>query len=281
MFSTPKNTAIPTYTFGSIMVSVSKGEYRYGFNGKETDNEIKGSGNGVDFSERMHDTRLGRWLSMDPKFTKYPGFSPYNYCANAPFIIIDKYGEDLIVFGSDQSFQKFKAVLESQFHGLIEIKRDENNKVIMHVRETEALASGSIGVDKQVITNIIEAQKKKEAFIQLDKIISDNCITNVNLVDDDPSVKGGRFRGGELGGSAQTIDVGDAYIRKDWTFANGAGAIIHELVEAHQDQVVNGSKNVKDEIEFNKEFLKNHIPALEAQAKVSGFDKQINQKRRR
>jgi hypothetical protein len=216
---------------------------------------------------------------MDPKFTKYPGFSPYNYCANTPFIIIDKYGEDLIVFGSDQSFLKFKAVLESQFHGLIEIKRDENNKVIMHVRETEALASGSIGVDKQVITNIIEAQKKKEAFIQLDKIISDNCITNVNLVDDDPYVKGGCFRECEIEGSTQIIDVGDAYIRKDWTFANGAGAIIHELVEAHEDQVVNGSKNVKNEVEFNKEFLKSHIPALEAQAKVSGFDKQINQKR--
>jgi len=31
--------------------------YRYGFNGKENDNEVKGVGNQVDFGERVYDPR--------------------------------------------------------------------------------------------------------------------------------------------------------------------------------------------------------------------------------
>lgn len=53
--------------------------YRFGFNGKENDNEVKGTGNQLDFGARIYDPRLGRWLSLDPLQAKYPGFSPYNY----------------------------------------------------------------------------------------------------------------------------------------------------------------------------------------------------------
>ncbi len=40
--------------------------YRYGFNGKESDDEIKGEGNQQDYGMRIYDTRLGRFLSVDP-----------------------------------------------------------------------------------------------------------------------------------------------------------------------------------------------------------------------
>lgn len=46
------------YTFGSL--------YRYGFNGKENDNEVKGEGNLQDYGMRIYDPRLGRFLSVDP-----------------------------------------------------------------------------------------------------------------------------------------------------------------------------------------------------------------------
>ena len=39
--------------------------YRFGFNGKENDNEVKGAGNSVDFGARIYDSRLGRWMSVD------------------------------------------------------------------------------------------------------------------------------------------------------------------------------------------------------------------------
>lgn len=41
--------------------------YRYGFNGKGNDNEIKGEGNQQDYRMRIYDPRLGRFLSVTPR----------------------------------------------------------------------------------------------------------------------------------------------------------------------------------------------------------------------
>jgi RHS repeat-associated protein len=47
--------------------------YRYGFNGKENDNEAKGEGNQQDYGMRIYDPRLGRFLSMDPLSNLFHG----------------------------------------------------------------------------------------------------------------------------------------------------------------------------------------------------------------
>jgi RHS repeat-associated protein len=44
--------------------------FRYGFNGKENDNEIKGiEGSQQDYGLRIYDSRLGRFLSVDSTFS--------------------------------------------------------------------------------------------------------------------------------------------------------------------------------------------------------------------
>ena len=72
--------------------------YRYGFNGKENDTEVKGTGNTYDFCARILDTRLGRWLSTDPLQAKYPSLSPYNFTANNPVLNIDPDGKIIRVY---------------------------------------------------------------------------------------------------------------------------------------------------------------------------------------
>src|ERR1035437_4255527 len=67
--------------------------YRYGFNGKEKDDEVKGNGNSYDFGSRIYDPRLGRWLSVDPLAQKYPAISPYVFCLNNPMRYIDMDGK--------------------------------------------------------------------------------------------------------------------------------------------------------------------------------------------
>ena len=49
--------------------------YRFSFNGKEKDDEVKGIGNSLDFGARIYDSRLGRWMSLDPMQSKYPSLS--------------------------------------------------------------------------------------------------------------------------------------------------------------------------------------------------------------
>jgi RHS repeat-associated protein len=87
------------YPFGMLQPgrSYNAGKYRYGFNGKENDNEVKGIGNSIDFGDRSYDPRLGRWLSLDPLMAKYPGMSPYNFAAGNPILYIDKDGQDYVV----------------------------------------------------------------------------------------------------------------------------------------------------------------------------------------
>ncbi len=64
----------------------------------EKDNELKGIGNSLDFGARMYDSRLGRWLSVDPFRAKYPALSPYSFAANSPIIFIDHAGETIRLY---------------------------------------------------------------------------------------------------------------------------------------------------------------------------------------
>ena len=68
---------------------VGSASYRYGFNGKENDNEVKGEGNQQDYGMRIYDPRLGRFLSVDPLTKDYPYYTPYQFAGNSPIKFID------------------------------------------------------------------------------------------------------------------------------------------------------------------------------------------------
>lgn len=56
--------------------------YRYGFQGQESDDEIKGAGNSYNYTYRMHDPRIGRFFAVDPLSKDYPWNSPYAFSEN-------------------------------------------------------------------------------------------------------------------------------------------------------------------------------------------------------
>ncbi len=60
----------------------SSSSYRYGFQGQEKDDEIKGEGNSMNYEYRMHDPRIGRFFATDPLFREYPWNSPYAFSEN-------------------------------------------------------------------------------------------------------------------------------------------------------------------------------------------------------
>ncbi len=63
--------------------------YRYGFNGKEKDDDVKGSSAQYDYGFRIYDPRLGKFLSEDPLTESYPWYSPYHFAGNTPIMAID------------------------------------------------------------------------------------------------------------------------------------------------------------------------------------------------
>ncbi len=72
-----------TYT-GSLALN-----YRFGFNGKENDNDVKGEGMQQDYGERIYDPRLARFLSTDLLTQKFPDLTPYQFASNCPIAGID------------------------------------------------------------------------------------------------------------------------------------------------------------------------------------------------
>ena len=60
----------------------SSDKYRYGFQGQEKDDELKGEGNSLNYTFRMHDPRVGRFFAIDPLFKKYAYNSPYAFSEN-------------------------------------------------------------------------------------------------------------------------------------------------------------------------------------------------------
>ncbi|MFN4233855.1 MAG: RHS repeat domain-containing protein [Bacteroidia bacterium] len=67
----------------------SSSDYRYSFNGKEQDNEVSGTGNTINYDARILDTRLGRFLSVDPLTAKFPMLTPYQLSSNNPILNVD------------------------------------------------------------------------------------------------------------------------------------------------------------------------------------------------
>jgi RHS repeat-associated protein len=73
-----------------------EGAYRYGFNGKENDNEVKEEGNQQDYGMRIYDPRLGRFLSVDPLTSEYPWNSTYAFAENDVISNVDLDGLEKI-----------------------------------------------------------------------------------------------------------------------------------------------------------------------------------------
>lgn len=79
------------YPFGSTMPerSFSSNSYRYGFNGKEKDEDISGNGNSYDYGFRIYNPRIAKFLSVDPLAKSYPWYTPYQFAGNKPINCID------------------------------------------------------------------------------------------------------------------------------------------------------------------------------------------------
>jgi len=59
--------------------------YRFGFNGKEEDDETYTQ----DYGFRQYNSDLGRFLSVDPLTKEYPWYAPYQFAGNKPINSID------------------------------------------------------------------------------------------------------------------------------------------------------------------------------------------------
>ena len=102
--------------------------YRYGFQGQESDNEVKGNGNSVNFKYRVHDPRLGRFFAVDPLFKDYPWNSSYAFSEN-------KVIEAIELEGLEKFYVRDKLNTDAQMRAAVKlmIATDVGKQVVLDV----------------------------------------------------------------------------------------------------------------------------------------------------
>ena len=115
--------------------------YRFGFQGQEKDNEIKGIGNSVNYKFSMHNPRVGRFFAVDPLAGKYPYNSTYAFQENKMGLGRELEGLELILDRTSKNGKTYyftyrvKPVNNSgmlndkQFNNLINKRKDFDEKV--------------------------------------------------------------------------------------------------------------------------------------------------------
>jgi len=105
------------YPFGMQMPGRhgSSADYRYGFQGQEMDDEVKGKGNSVNYKYRMHDPRIGRFYALDPLAAQYPHNSPYAFSENRVIDGIELEGKEFLSTKSIYS-NSFQIQKQDQSH---------------------------------------------------------------------------------------------------------------------------------------------------------------------
>ncbi|MES2727910.1 MAG: RHS repeat-associated core domain-containing protein [Bacteroidota bacterium] len=81
------STTTRTFYIDDVLIQEATNKtYRFGFNGKENDDEVEGQ---QDYGFRIYDKRLGRFKSIDPLMKSYPELSTYQFASNRPIDGID------------------------------------------------------------------------------------------------------------------------------------------------------------------------------------------------
>jgi RHS repeat-associated protein len=92
------------------------GDYRYGFNGKELDDDgtgMGGGGNTYDYGFRIYNPQIAKFLSVDPLSSNFPFYTPYQFAANTPIMAIDLDGlESVVVINSNYFTKKLTEALK-------------------------------------------------------------------------------------------------------------------------------------------------------------------------
>lgn len=160
------------YAFGMLQPGRHENTFqsKFGYHGMESDDEHKGDGNHYTTYFRQYDSRLGRWMSLDPASAMFPFESNYAANHNNPVIYIDYEGDSplLVSFaigvGTDIMMQFFKGFFSPNYAG----KRFDFGYAFGNIDFADAILNGFVqmllpafGVFKEGITPIAKRWIKR------------------------------------------------------------------------------------------------------------------------
>lgn len=171
----------------------STANYRFGFNGKENDNESKGLGNQQDYGMRIYDPRLGRFLSIDPLSYKYQSLTPYQFASNRAIDGIDLDGLEYFdskKFGGQSSLYllfQFKKPTDKHIWDDIFIRNQGIHNIVFDDTRINKLEDPDVPevnmVNKRSSSNRAQAREKFETRAANLKAVPDIASGVVDLIE--------------------------------------------------------------------------------------------------
>jgi len=161
------------------------GCYRYGYNqGSERDDEIKGAGNSYTTFYRQLDTRLARWLTVDPVFQ--PWQSPYTSMDNNPIVNTDMLGNSIDVGKKKKKktdkpkdpSKNFKYTPDQMKNGVPVFNDEQKAEMLNYEKAKKEFENENNKIDEA--NNIIDA---KIALLEVEGMYSVNYNSETGLID--------------------------------------------------------------------------------------------------
>lgn len=187
------------------------GCYRYGFNGMDKDDEVKGSGNSYTTMFRQYDPRLGRWLTIDPKNSELPQESPYISMGDNPINNTDVFGDKWKDKGDERKASKMKIAI--------------NDRIEVIDKRIEALNN---------IQNLTEAQSKEFSELGAMRKEMTDALDEIEVLGNPDNEQEYTFVASEKLGGRTNYDPKSGVVRIEYNVNDFTGTAIHELKHAYQ-----------------------------------------------
>lgn len=201
---------------GRNFVKSGAKEGRFGYQGSEEDDELKGEGNSVNYTFRMHDPRLGRFFAIDPLAKDFPWNSPYAFSENRVMDAVELEGLECWLISSSPVFMSQRPVVSPLTEAMVKTSVETAQKTpVTRTPNFEAIARGVM--KESEILNRLGIPKNTEKISSTEGNSIQEGITQ-----------------GENGGLT-TLEVKfvryqaltrQLRIQRDWAFRNGENPIL-------------------------------------------------------
>ena len=153
------------------------------------DNEIKGEGNSLNYTFRMHDPRVGRFFAIDPLSSSFPHNSPYAFSENRVIDGLELEGLEVVLFNKDTETMMYNVGMANKDKSAIHIYAHGNPTTIMDDRTLDKNKRGKSLASVNAIDEMLQASSEKAMWKARTKekpviVILHSCRTGRNLKDE-------------------------------------------------------------------------------------------------